>query len=185
VTRVAVDPFKAVSTIDLFMRVNQDERRSGWAPAARVTDYVDNGVGAPAGTRHELVLDTGHYANDIAINSRLPCMALFPTHAPGVKNEGHFFLPGMLIRLTEWDDDTGPLLGDNLEVSAVAHTADGGSVYVTAAPANDPGAGGTWLIHFRDYSTANQTAAAMAYVHVCDETTGQIGATGDAGFKPT
>lgn len=161
ITGVKVDLFAAQTQVSVFVPAD-GSRRSGWAPCARVTDYVDNGGGAGA-AQHELVLDVGHYNGDLG-------------------NEGLEFLNGMRVVLMQRDKRTP--LSDNLIVSSAEHNVAGTSVYVTSAPANDPGTiGGTWWLYFRPYDTAGQTARAKEFVHVCDEDDGLIAATGDRGFK--
>lgn len=176
ITSVRVQPFISAVVLEVYMPAD-GARRAGWAPAARVTDYVDNGGGA-GDARHELVLAVGNYSDNLTAGI-LPC-----SHSPAAMTEGHYFLDGHRITLRQWDDDTAPL-SDDLVVSPAEHNAAGTSVYVTAAPANDPGViGGTWIIHFNAYTTAGQIPSAQAYVHACDETTGEIGASGHKGFKP-
>jgi hypothetical protein len=161
VTSIRVSPWTAACEINLYASLGA--RRSGWAPSARCTDYVDNGAGA-GDEQHALVLG--------------------PMNLYSADNEGLYFLAGMQIHLSQWDVDAP--VNELLSISPAGHNAAGTTVYVTAAPVSDPGAlGGTWIIYLAPYDTAGQTVAAKAYVHCADSVDNEIGATTDLGFKPS
>lgn len=149
------------------LAITDGRRRSGWAPAARIASYVDNG--APAGdARHELTLTTGLYA----------------PATEAANTEGTYFNAGMKVELRQRDTTSATV--ESNTISPTGHNAAGTSVYLTAAP----GAGmlviiaaGRAYITLDDYTTASQTAEAKTYLHTCDEDDGLILDT-DEGFSP-
>lgn len=151
-------------TVSLRLRLITDgAKRSGFAPSARISSFVDNG--APAGSlQYEARLASMRYS------------AIW---------EGLFFGSGDRLELREWDDDSAPATQSN---GCNGHSANGQSVYLSAiwsaALSAVIVAGGVVLVTYDEYDTASQTAAAKLYLHVADDADNLLGASGDLGFKP-
>lgn len=148
----------AKSTLEM-IQVGDGYRRSGWAPAAKVTAYTLVG-----GVTHRLTLASGIYATDQA--------------------EGLYFGVSWKVLIKE-RDNFSPAADEAFTIAAVA--SDGLTVDIDAAPSAGMQtiitAGNAVLVP-DEYDTASQVAAAKAYLHVCDDADNDIGTTTDDGFRP-
>jgi hypothetical protein len=173
VTGIDVQPYS--NTCDVHVYISADAaQRGGWAPAAWVTDYVDNGGGAAAGTQHELILSVTNYTDGDTVEN-LPC-----SHSNVANNEGHFFPSGASCRFFDWD--TLSPTSNTVVVSSPPHNSTGSGVYVTTATAPTAASGVSGSMLMLGPYTSGVTLS-QRFVHVCDEATGLIGG-GDQGFKP-
>lgn len=149
-------------TVDLDLLLLTDgAQRSGFAPAAKITAYSDQGAGTEP-SRYRLTVTPGSYS---------------------ANGEDNFFAVDMRVELREWDDDSAPA-SESRVISAVDPTND--YLYISAAPS----AGmqtvistGVCVMTLDQYDTASQTAGAKLYLHVADDADNLLGTSGVFGFK--
>lgn len=146
-------------SVDLSLLLLTDgARRSGFAPAAEVASYTDNGAGAGA-QQYQLTLTTLVYS---------------------ATAEGNFFTVGDKVVMRQWDVDAITVATEAFTVTAVA----AGSVYIDAAPTAGMQAeiANTVILTLNLYDTASQTSAAKKYLHVADDADNLLGTSSDLGF---
>lgn len=157
---VEYDRCACAVSMDLQLLVDNGQR-SGFAPAARLIAYTDNG--APAGARrHEVSIDVARYC-------------------PADLEEGTFFKVGWKVVIRQWDTDSITEATAAFSLTDV----DTDALFLSAAPTAGMQAeinAGRALCTLNRYDTAGQASLALLYLHVADDVDDLIGASGVLGF---